>query len=108
MASTSIFGVSDFSGAFPDPLLLFPVFELSLDDDDVAVVAVVDAVTVLVEDVKGLLASRDLLLPSDLTLAALDGAVVESCEVDLIFSFEWQFRQFTISGTVVKLTDISN
>ena len=104
MASTSIFGVSDFSGAFPDPLLLFPVFELSLDDDDVAVV---DAVTVLVEDVKGL-ASRDLLLPSDLTLAALDGAVVESCEVDLIFSFEWQFRQFTISGTVVKLTDISN
>lgn len=107
MASTSIFGVSDFSGAFPDPLLLFPVFELSLDDDDVAVVAVVDAVTVLVEDVKGL-ASRDLLLPSDLTLAALDGAVVESCKVDLIFSFEWQFRQFTISGTVVKLTDISN
>ena len=105
MASTSIFGVSDFSGAFPDPLLLFPVFELSLDDDDVAVV--VDAVTVLVEDVKGL-ASRDLLLPSDLTLAAVDGAVVESCEVDLIFSFEWQFRQFTISGTVVKLTDISN
>ena len=105
MASTSIFGVSDFSGAFPDPLLLFPVFELSLDD--VAVVVVVDAVTVLVEDVKGL-ASRDLLLPSDLTLAALDGAVVESCEVDLIFSFEWQFRQFTISGTVVKLTDISN
>ena len=103
MASTSIFGVSDFSGAFPDPLLLFPVFELSLDDDeDVAVVVVVDAVTVLVEDVKGL-ASRDLLLPSDLTLA-----VVESCKVDLIFSFERQFRQFTISGTVVKLTDISN
>ena len=115
MASTSIAtaatAASDFPGAFPEfeppSPLIFPVFEFF---EDVVDVGVVPLLTSAVEDVRGFegFESRDLLLPSDLTLAAaLDEGVVDSCNVDLIFSFEMQFGQFSISGTctVVKLTD---
>jgi len=88
MASTSIAtaaaAASDFSGAFPEfeppSPLIFPVFELSLEDDDVAVVGAEAVVTFLTNAVEGFegFESRDLLLPSDLTLAALDDGVVDS------------------------------
>ena len=87
MASTSIAAAaasSDFSsGAFPEfwlspspsPPLPFPAFRLSPGG---AVVAGSDDFTTEV-DVSGL-ASKDLLLPSDLTLAAEGVAVPESCK----------------------------
>ena len=88
MASTSIAAAaasSDFSsGAFPEfwlslspsPPLPFPAFRLSPGG---AVVAGSDDFTTEVDDVSGL-ASKDLLLPSDLTLAAEGVAVAESCK----------------------------
>ena len=108
MASTSIAAAaSDFSGAFPElgppSPLLFPVFELPLSPDAAVVVAPgTDVVTVV-----ALIASRDLLLPSDLTLAAppAEGVVVaDSCKVDsnsnLNFSFEFRETGSFESSTV--------
>ena len=95
MASTSIAAASDFSGAFPElgppSPLLFPVFELPLSPDAAAVAPGTDVVTVV-----ALIASRDLLLPSDLTLAAppAEGVVVaDSCKVDLNLNFSFEFRE---------------